>query len=84
MAIPIVERKAQIIAEALIHRLITIFGPPRTLIVDKDQGFTSDVVTATHTALQCDMKLISPFNHGSSKTERQIKTIGDMINKHLT
>ncbi len=51
MAIPIVERKAQIIAEALIHRLITIFRPHCTLIVDKEQGFTSDVATATLTAL---------------------------------
>ena len=30
------------------------------------------------------MKIISPWNHGSSKAERQIKTIGNMINKHLT
>ena len=30
------------------------------------------------------MKIVSPWNHGSSKAERQIKTIGNMINKHLT
>ena len=30
------------------------------------------------------MQIISPWNHGSSKAKRQIQTIGNMINKHLT
>ena len=30
------------------------------------------------------MQVISPWNHGSSKAERQIQTIGNMITKHLT
>ena len=30
------------------------------------------------------MQMISPWNHGSSKAKRQIQTIGNMINKHLT
>ena len=29
------------------------------------------------------MKLISPYNHSSSKCERQIKTISEIIAKHL-
>ena len=29
------------------------------------------------------MQIISPWNHGSSKAERQIQTIGNMTNKHL-
>ena len=33
--------------------------------------------------LNCKLKVISPFNHGSSKVERQIKTISDIIVKHL-
>ena len=30
------------------------------------------------------MQIISPWNHGSSKAERQIQTIGNMIKKVLT
>ena len=33
--------------------------------------------------LHCRLKVISPYNHGSSKVERQIKTVSDMIVKHL-
>ena len=31
----------------------------------------------------CRLKVISPHNHGSSKVERQIKTVSDIIMKHL-
>ena len=31
----------------------------------------------------CNLKMISPYNHGSSKVERQIKTISNIIVKHL-
>ena len=31
----------------------------------------------------CRLKVISPYNHGSSKVERQIKTVSDIIMKHL-
>ena len=33
--------------------------------------------------LNCKLKVISPYNHGSSKVERQIKTVNDIIVKHL-
>ena len=33
--------------------------------------------------LNCRLKAISPYNHGSSKVERQIKTVSDIIVKHL-
>ena len=31
----------------------------------------------------CKLKVIVPYNHTSSKVERQIKTISDIIVKHL-
>ena len=33
--------------------------------------------------LNCRLKVISPYNHGSSKCERQFKTISEIIVKHL-
>ena len=45
--------------------------------------FTSHIVQAKLHMLNCKLKVISPYNHGSSKVERQIKTIGDIIVKHL-
>ena len=33
--------------------------------------------------LNCRLKVISPYNHGSSKCERQIKRISEIIVKYL-
>ena len=33
--------------------------------------------------LNCRLKVISPYNHGSSKVERKIKTVSDIMVKHL-
>ena len=45
--------------------------------------FTSAVVQAILTMLNCRLKVISLYNHGSSKCKRQIKIISEIIVKHL-
>ena len=76
-------RDAQMVAESLIYRVIYLFGPPQQLICDKAAGFTSEIVQAVLNMLSCRSKVISPYNHGSSKVERQIKTVSDIVVKHL-
>ena len=83
IAVPLQDRQTQTIAEALIYRVIYLFGPPRQILCDKAAEFTSAIVQAILTMLNCRLKVISPYNHGSSKCERQIKTIGEIIVKHL-
>ena len=83
-AIPSKERTARAIADALIHRIFTITGPPQFLSVDKDKTLTGAVLMTLLTSMNCTMQIISPWNHGSSKAERQIQTIGNMITKQLT
>ena len=71
------------IAEALIYRVIYLFGPPRWIVCNEAAEFTSTIIQAILTMLNCRLKVISPYNHGSSKCERQIKMISDIIVKHL-
>ena len=80
IAVPLRDRQTQTIAEALIYRVIYLFGPPRWIVCDEATKFTSAIIQAILTMLNCRLKVISPYNHGSSKCERQIKTI---IVKHL-
>ena len=63
--------------------MIYLFGPPRRIVCDEAAEFTSAIIQAILTMLNCRLKVISPYNHGSSKCERQIKTISDIIVKHL-
>ena len=43
----------------------------------------SAIVQAILTMLNCRLKVINPYNHGSNKCKRQIKTISEIIVKHL-
>ena len=83
IAVPLRDRTVQTIAEALIYRVIYLFGPPRQIISDEATKFTSAIIQAILCMLNCRLKVISPYNHGSSKCERQIQTISEIIIKHL-
>ena len=83
-AIPLQNKKTQTIADALIHCVFFLTGPPSKLSIDQDSALTSQVISEVLKSLEYTMQIISPWNHGSSKAERQIQTIGNMINKHLS
>ena len=83
IAVPLRDRQTQILVEALIYRVIYLFGPPRQIVCDEATKFTSAIVQVILTMLNYRLKGISPYNHGSSKCERQIKTISEIIVKHL-
>ena len=72
IAVPLRDRTAWTIAEALTYRVIYLFGPHRQIISDEATEFTSAIIQAIHCMLNCRLKVISPYNHGSSKCERQI------------
>ena len=82
-AVPLQDRQTETIAKALIYRVIYLFGPQRQIVYDEAAEFTSAIVQAILTMLNCRLKVISPYNHGSSKCKRQIKTISEIIVKHL-
>ena len=83
IAVPLRDRTVQTVAEALIYRVIYLFGPPRQIICDEATEFSSAIIQAILCMLNCRLKVISPYNHGSSKCERQIQTISEIIMKHL-
>ena len=80
---PLRSRDAQSVAKALIYQVIYLFGPPRQIMCDEAAELTSHIVQTILHMLNCKLKVISPYNHGSSKVERQIKTVSDIIIKHL-
>ena len=83
IVMPLRSRDVQSVAETLIYIEIYLFKPPRQIICDEAAKFTSHIVQAILHMLNCKLKVISPYNHGGSKVERQIKTVSDIIVKHL-
>ena len=73
IAVPLRDRTAQTVAEALIYRVIYLFGPPRQIICNEATEFSSAIIQTILCMLNCRLKVISPYNHGSSMCERQMK-----------
>ena len=63
--------------------MIYLFSPPRQIVCDEATEFTSAIVQAILTMLNCRLKVMSLYNHGSSKCKRQIKTISEIIVENL-
>ena len=83
IAVPLRDRTAQTVVEALIYRVIYLFGPPRQILCDEATEFSSAIIQAILCMLNCRLKVISPYYHGSSKCKRQIRTISEITMKHL-
>jgi hypothetical protein len=83
VGIPIPNTKAETIAEQLWHKIVCVFGPPKSLIIDEAKSLTSQVTTLLYKSLKIQPITISPYNHGSNKTERYIQTLNNMICKYL-
>ena len=84
IAIPLIKHDAVTIAHALLEKLVFIFGPPQTLIIDEDRALSAKVMHYILDALKVTVKLVSPSNHGNLKTERYIQTISNLITRQLT
>ena len=83
ITVPLRDRTAQMVAEALIYRVIYLFGLPRQIICNEAMEFSSAIIQAILCMLNCRLKVISLYNHISSKCKRQIRTISKIIMKHL-
>ena len=71
------------IAETLLNRVVYQFGPPKTLTIDEDRTLYVDVLMHIYNTLNIRSQVISPLNHGSLRTERYIRSISEMLCKHL-
>ena len=83
VGIPIVDTTAHTIAEALFYRIICVFGTPEEIIIDEARSLISDLMMNYFQMLNIRPFIVSPFNHGSNRTERYIRTLNDMICKYL-
>ena len=52
-AIPLQNRKTQTIADALLHRVFFLTGPPSKLSIDQDSALTSQVIKELLMSLEC-------------------------------
>ena len=83
IAVPLPNLHSSTIADALIAKVIAVFGPPSRLITDAATSLIGKVLTAVCETLKIDHKTISVENHGSLHVERHIGTLSNFLKVNL-
>jgi uncharacterized short protein YbdD (DUF466 family) len=83
VCVPLKAIDAETVCEALIQKVICVFGPPSCLITDAAASLTGKLLTLLCDTLNIDKKVISVENHGSLHVERHIRTLSNFLKVNL-
>ena len=72
------------IGNASIDNVISKYGIPEYMIMDKDSTFMSTIMSYLFKRLNIKIKTVAPFNHQSLQAEHGIKSLSSILTKHLT
>ena len=81
---PLYQAKSEEVGEALIEYVITKYGTPEYIMMDQDSAFMSSLMNYLFKALGIKIKTVGPYNHKSLQVEHSIKSLSNILTKHLT
>ena len=70
--------------EVLIENVITKYCIPEYIIMDQDSAFMSSLMTYVLNEFNMKIKTVAPYNHQSLQAEHGIKSLSNILSKHLT
>ena len=82
--VPIFQARSEEIGEALIENVITKYCIPEYIIMDQDSTFMSSLMTYLLDKFNIKIKTVAPYNHQSLQAEHGIKSLSNILTKHLT
>ena len=84
ITVPIFQAKSEEIGEALIENVITKCCIPEYIIMDQDSAFMSSLMTYLLDKFKIKIRTVAPYNHQSLQAEHGIKSLYNILTKHLT
>ena len=84
ITMPIYQARSEEVGESLIDNVISKFGIPKYLIMDKSSVFMSTIMNYLFRRLNIKIKTVALFKHKSLQAEHGIKLLSTIITKHLT
>ena len=81
---PIIQVKSEEVGEALIDNIISKYCIPDCIIMDQDIAFMSSLMNFLFNKFEIKVKTVAPYNHQSLQVEQGIKSLSNMLKKHLT
>ena len=84
VALPLFSTKTPHILDVFQRGYLAYFGPPACIVCDQDPAFTSSLMEAFSTKLNIKLIMVSPTNHKSLQAEHGIKSLSNLLVKHLS
>ena len=81
---PLYQARSEEVGEALIENVISKFGTPEYMIMGQDSGFISSLMSYFFKKLGISIKTVGPYYHKSLQAEHGIKSLSNILSKHLT
>ena len=78
------QARSEEVGEAIIENIISKYGTPEYIIMDQDSTFMSSLMNYLFKALGIKIKTLGPYNHKSLQVEHGIKSLSNILTKHLT
>ena len=83
ITVPIYHSRSEEV-EALIEHVISKFCAPDRIIMDQDSAFMSTLMNYLFRKLNIKIRTVTPYNHQSLQAEHSIKTLSQILTKHLS
>ena len=84
ITVPIKQSISEEVGEALINDVISKYCIPDYMIMDLDSAFMSLLMNYLFKRLGIKIKTVAPYNHQSLQAEHSIKSLSNILTKHLT
>ena len=84
ITVPICHSRSEEVGEALIEHILSKICAPDCIIMDQDSAFMSTLMNYPFGKLNIKIETIALYNHQSLQTEHGIKTLSQILTKHLS
>ena len=84
VTIPLYQARSEEVGEALIENVITKYGTADYIIMDQESAFMSSLINYLFRKFGVKIKTVGPYNHQSLQAEHGIKSLSNILTKHLT
>ena len=84
VALPLHSTRTQTILDAFQKGYLAYFGPPTHIMCEQDTSFSSSLMEASAEKLNIRMIMVSTTNHKSLLAEHGIKSLSNLLVKHLS
>ena len=81
---PVKQAKSEEVGKILINSVFSKYCVPDYIIMDLDSAFMSSLMSYLFKKLGIKIKTVAPYNHQSVQAEHGIKSLSNILTKHLT